>query len=316
MVVLPPAAALRAFEAAARHGSFTSAARELNVTPSAVSHQLRHLEDLWGLALFARGRHLSLTTAGQRLAPIVRQFLNALEGTLADLSGPDVAASLKVSLTQSFAVKWLLPRLPAYAAATPAADIWISTTDELARLDVGDVDVAIRIGTGPYDPLHSELLIREYVFPVASPALVERFGNIDAPADLLRLPLILRSGKSSVPRWELWFEKVGLETFVPPPGPRFPDTAMTIEAALAGQGAALVRSAHITSELESGHLVKLLDIPVPSPIAYHFVCAAGTEKREAVSSFKSWIFEQAAAAQLLYDRRDGTSGRLDRSDRL
>jgi len=220
LVVLPPAAALRAFEAAARHGSFTAAAHELNITPSAVSHQLRHLEDLWRMALFARGRHLSLTTAGQRLAPIVRQFLNSLEDTLADLRSPDLVEPLKVSLTQSFAVKWLLPRLPAFSAATPTVNIWISTTDELARFDVQDIDVAIRIGTGPYDPLHAELLLRQYIFPVASPALIQRFGDIDEPADILRLPLVLRSGKSSVPRWELWFEKVGLERR-PPSRPTF-----------------------------------------------------------------------------------------------
>ncbi len=258
------------------------------------------------MALFTRGRRLSLTDAGQRLAPIVRQFLSSLEQTLADLRSPDLVEPLKVSLTQSFAVKWLLPRLPAFSAAAPTVHVWISTSDEFARFDREDIDVAIRIGAGPYDPLHAELLLREYVFPVASPALLRRFGEVERPADMLRLPLILRSGKSSVPRWELWFEKVGLEGVVLPPGPRFPDTAMTIEAALAGQGAALVRSAHITDELRSGRLVKLLDIPVPSPIAYHFVCPAGGEKRAAIASFRSWIVEQASLAQRLYDERDGT----------
>ena len=263
------------------------------------------------MALFARGRRLSLTGAGQRLVPIVRQFLTSLEETLADLRSPDLVEPLRVSLTQSFAVRWLLPRLPDFTAATPTVHIWISTTDEPARFEVEDVDVAIRLGTGPYHPLHAEPLLREYIFPVASPTLIQRFGEIGQPADILRLPLLLRSGKSSVPRWELWFEKVGPEGVVLPPGPRFPDTAMTIEAALAGQGAALVRSGHITDELRSGRLVKLLDISVPSPIAYHFVCPAGAEKRVAIASFKSWIFEQASLAQQLYDERDGTPGDAD-----
>ncbi|MBB3237228.1 transcriptional regulator GcvA [Phyllobacterium endophyticum] len=305
VVHLPPAAALRAFEAAARHNSFTAAANELNITPSAVSHQLRHLEDLWQMPLFTRTRKLSLTFAGQQLAPIVRQFLNSLEDTLADLRSPDLVEPLRVSLTQSFAVKWLLPRLPEFSENTPNVNIWISTTDQLARFDVEDIDVAIRLGTGPYYPLHAEPLLREYIFPVASPKLIGQYGEVINTSDILRYPLILRSGNSAVPRWELWFEKLGFDYVVPSSGPRFPDTAMTIEAAVAGQGVALVRSAHITDELASGRLVKLSKMSVPSPLVYHFVCASGAEKRPKVAAFKSWILKHAAVAQALYDERDG-----------
>ena len=266
---------------------------------------MRHLEELWRLPLFARGRHLSLTPAGHRLAPIVRQFLVSMEAALADLHGPDAAVALKVSLTQSFAVKWLLPRLPDFAAATPAVNIWISTTDEMVDFSTAEVDAAIRLGTGAYSPLHAEPLLREYIFPVASPALVARSGPVAAARDILRYPLILRSGKPAVPRWEYWFGQVGLHQVTLPPGPRYPDTAMTIEAALAGQGAALVRSAHITDELASGRLVKLLDRPVLSPITYYLVCAAGHQVLPAISAFRAWIVGQAAAAQALYDERDG-----------
>jgi LysR family glycine cleavage system transcriptional activator len=302
---LPPSAALRAFEAAARHGSFASAAVELHITPSAVSHQLRYLEELWQVQLFKRGRKLTLTDAGKRLAPIVRTFLDNLQQALSELQSPGRIEPLKVSLTQSFAVKWLLPRLPGFAAASPSINVWISTTDELARFDVDDVDIAIRLGSGTYDGLCATPLLREYVFPVASPDLIRRIGHVSSPQDLLRYPLILRSGKDSVPRWEFWFDKVGLKDASIPAGPRLPDTNMTIEAALAGHGAALVRSAHITSELAEGRLEKLFHQPVASPLAYHFVCSADDAQRSSVVQFREWIVAEAVVAQELYDARDG-----------
>ena len=150
MVRLPPTAALRAFEGAARHLSYTRAAGELNITQSAVSHQIRHIEELWDLKLFLRqGRSLVLTEAGQALAPIVRDFINRLSAKLAELQpGEDRAASLRVSLLQSFAFKWLVPRLGQFSLQHPNINVWISTTEELIDLNMHEVDAGIRLGLG------------------------------------------------------------------------------------------------------------------------------------------------------------------------
>jgi LysR family glycine cleavage system transcriptional activator len=305
MIRLPPSAALRAFAAVARRGSFTSAADELNITQSAVSHQIKHLEDLWEMALFTRGRILKLTPEGARLAPIVRDFLLTLEGTLDELRGPDRLERLKVSLTQSFAFRWLLPRLADFKMKNGSIDIWISYTDELVQFDIDDIDAGIRLGGGAYKNVYSELLLREYIFPVASPALIERLGMPESEADLGRYPLILRSGKDIVPRWEDWFAKVGAGEINIPDGSRYPDTSMTIQSAIEGHGVALVRSAHITDELDAGKLIRLTDKVVVSPIAYYFVCLDGTQHWPKISRFRSWLVDQAREAQTLYDRRDG-----------
>jgi LysR family glycine cleavage system transcriptional activator len=166
---LPPTATLRAFEVATRHATFTSASEELHVTQSAVSHQLRHLEELWGVQLFQRGKSLTLTPAGAALAPVVREFFMKLETTLAELREQNGRVRLKVSTTYSFALKWLLPRLPDLAQDHPELLVTLETTDAAIRFMPGEPDVAIRFGTGPYPSLFSEFLFREQVFPVASP---------------------------------------------------------------------------------------------------------------------------------------------------
>jgi LysR family glycine cleavage system transcriptional activator len=304
MIRLPPSAALRAFAAVARRGSFTAAAEELFVTQSAVSHQIKHLEDLWEMPLFTRGRLLKLTPEGERLAPIVRDFLLNLEGTLDELRGPDRLERLKLSMTQSLAYRWLLPRLADFKSKNGSIDIWISYTDELVQFDVDDIDAGIRLGGGAYKNVYSELILREYVFPVASPTLIERLGMPGSDADLKRYPLLLRSGKDIVPRWEDWFAKVGVGEVNIPEGSRYPDTSMTIQAAVDGQAVALVRSAHITDEMETGKLVRLTKKVVVSPIAYYFVCLDGTQHWPKISRFRTWLMEQARSAQALYDRRD------------
>jgi LysR family glycine cleavage system transcriptional activator len=180
--------------------------------------------------------------------------------------------------------------------------MWLGTTDQLIGFAPEDPDVAIRFGTGQYAGLYSELLFREYIFPVASPDLIARMGLPDIPADLLRYPLLYRMGSNLVPKWEYWFERAGVEFAHAETGTRFPDTNMTIEAALAGRGVALVRSAHVEVELRERRLVRLLDVRYPSPLAYYFVCPKGRERLPTISTFKQWLVRQARAAQAAYDR--------------
>ncbi|WP_285423686.1 transcriptional regulator GcvA [Pseudomonas sp. efr-133-TYG-103a] len=299
---LPPTSTLRAFEVATRHATFTSASQELHVTQSAVSHQLRHLEDLWGLQLFERGKSLSLTPAGAALAPIVREFFMNLEATLSELREEKGRVRLKVSTTYSFALKWLLPRLPGLSQQHPDILVTLETTDTAIRFSAGEADVAIRLGNGNYPALYSDFMFREQIFPVASPDLLHRFGVPHTPAELLRYPLLTRDGVDLVPKWEVWFQQVGLGISPLNECVRFADTNMTVEAALLGQGIALARSGHVEAELADGRLVRLFDVPFASPVGYYFVCPKGIESQPHIVRFHDWLLEESTKAGLSYGR--------------
>ncbi|CAG9246133.1 LysR family transcriptional regulator [Paraburkholderia unamae] len=294
---LPPTSTLRAFEVTTRHATFTAASEELHITQSAVSHQLKNLEEIWGLQLFNRGKSLSLTPAGAALAPIVREFFTTLEATLSDLREQNGRVRLKVSTTYSLALKWLLPRLPELSRKHPEILVTLETTDKAIHFSNSEPDVAIRLGNGHYPALHSDYLFREQVFPVASPEHLQRFGTPHDPPELLRHPLLTRTGADLVPKWETWFQHVGVYTPALKESIRFADTNMTIEAALLGQGIALARSGHVETELSNGSLVRLFDVPFPSPVAYYFVCPKGVESQPHVASFRDWLIAESAIAQ-------------------
>ena len=301
MRYLPPTATLRAFEVATRHATFTSASEELHVTQSAISHQLKHLEEIWGLQLFHRGRALRLTPEGAALAPIVREFFMNLEATLSDLREQKGKVRLKVSTTYSLALKWLLPRLPSLSRQHPEILLTLDTTDKAIHFSDAEADVAIRLGNGNYPALYSEFLFREQIFPVASPELLSRFGTPGTPAELLRYPLLTRDGADLVPKWQVWFQHLGLGVSALKESVRFADTNMTVEAALLGQGIALVRSGHVETEISDGRLVRLFDVPFPSPVAYYFVCPKGIEAQPHITCFREWLMQQAKTAQRGYE---------------
>jgi len=300
MRYLPPTATLRAFEVATRHATFTSASEELHITQSAVSHQLKNLEEIWGLQLFQRGRALSLTPAGAALAPIVREFFRNLEATLSDLREQKGRVRLKVSTTYSFALKWLLPRLPNLSRQHPEILVTLETTDKVINFSSTESDLAIRLGNGNYPALHSEFMFREQIFPVASPDLLNRFGAPHEPAELLAYPLLTRHGAELVPKWETWFRHVGVSVSALKESVRFADTNMTIEAALLGQGIALARSGHVETEICDGSLVRLFDAAFPSPVAYYFVCPKGIESQSHIISFRNWLLTESGKAQQAY----------------
>ncbi len=301
---LPPIAALRALESAARHLSFIKAADELNVTPSAISHQVRHLEDLWGLKLFhRRPRRVALTRNGEAMAPIVRDFFNRMTATLDTIRAETTRDPLRVSLLQSFAVKWLVPRLGGFHEKFPDIDVWIFTSDRLVDFASEDIDVVIRLGHGDYPGLRSTLLLREFVFPVCSPRFLELSGIPSAPKDLLDYPLLLRVGEPAHPTWKDWLAKAGVQRVAVTKGSRFPDTNMTLQAAMDGQGIALARSAHVSEDLAAGRLVKLFsDVRCPSTVAYYLVCPEGNENIPKIAKFRKWLLREAALAQAEQDR--------------
>lgn len=286
--------ALRAFEAAARLGSFKAAAEELAVTPTAVSHQIRALEAQTGLALFDRQvRKVSLTEAGAQLYPVLRDGFDAFEATLARLTQPRTRAQVSISATSAFTVKWLVPRMAEFRQLHPDIDLQLQASDELVDLQSAAVDIAIRYGRGPYPGLAIEALFTDRFAPVANPRL-----GVVSPQDLAQVPLIRfdwKRPRPENPTWERWFSVAEQR----PPGQmselRFSDEGHAIQAAVAGHGIALVSLALIAEELRAGHLVQPFG-PAIDGHTYHLAMFADRPRSTAVQAVAQWLRTQAAAS--------------------
>jgi len=305
----PPIAALRALEAAARHLSYTRAAEELHVTQSAISHQIKHAEQLWEVKLFEkRGRRLVLTEAGHALVPVVRDFIRRITSTLQDINEKEETQSaLRITLQQSFAFKWLVPRLGHFNHDYPDIDVWISTSDDLIGFDRKTTDVGIRLGYGSWGDLYEELLLTEYVFPVCSPFFLKEHGTPDQPIDMLELPLLRRSAIDILPRWRDWFRDADVAIKKMPPGTKFPQTSLALQAAIDHQGIALARSAHVLDDIKAGRLVRLFpEVVSKSNVSYFFVCSKGRESEPQIASFRSWLAQEAKESQAEFDKMTAT----------
>ena len=304
-VRFPPISALRALEAAARHLSFTRAAEELFVTQSAISHQIKHAEELWDLKLFEkRGRRIVLTEAGHALVPVIRDFIRRITLTLEDLGEKnETPAALRVTLLQSFAFKWLVHRLGHFNEDYPEIDVWISTTDDLVDFDAENADVGIRLGYGGWSGLHEELLLTEYVFPVCSPRFLDAHPLPEKPAGLLKLPLLRRSAVDICPRWRDWFRDAGVTVKQMPTGTKFPQTSLAVQAAIDHQGIALARSAHVLDDLNAGRLTRLFpEVRSRSSVSYYFVCMPGRETEPQIAAFHEWLLRETNKSQQEFDR--------------
>ncbi len=296
----PPISALRALEAAARHLSYTRAAEELFVTQSAISHQIKHIEELWNTKLFERrGRRLVLTEAGHALVPVVRDFMRRLTSTLQEFNErSETADALRLTLLQSFAFKWLVPRLGHFNHEYPDVNVWISTSDELVDFDSEKADVGIRLGYGNWHNLYEELLLQEYVFPVCSPRFIAEYGYPEKPADLLDLPLLRRSALDIMQRWRDWFKDADVVVQKMPKGTQFPQTSLALQAAIDDQGVALARSAHVIDDIKAGRLVQLFpEIKSKSNLSYFFVCVPGREDEPQIAAFRGWLKQEAETSE-------------------
>ena len=295
-------AALRAFEVSSRHLSFTKAADELFITQSAVSHQIRHIEELWDFKLFERqGRRLIITKEGQMIVPIVREFLESMNRVLNEITNTETRSSIRVSLVQSFAVKWLVPRLGKFNELYPDISVWISTSDDLVNFGKDEVDIAIRLGHGEWPSLHVDPMLQEYVFPVCSPDFQKRLTPPENPADLFHYPLLYRHSFDICPRWRDWFRDAGITIKSLPRGSHFPDTSMCIQAAIDNQGIALARSAHVEKDLECNRLIKLFNVYSRSPVSYYIVCPHKVVTQPRIAAFRKWLLEEAANSQKSFD---------------
>ncbi len=295
---LPPLNALRAFEAAARHLSFTKAAEELNVTQAAVSHQVKALEEALGVQLFRRlNRRLMLTDAGQLYLPPLSEAFDAIHAATDRLRAEESAGTLKVSVTNSLAAKWLLPRLPRFRVRHPEIDVLVSAADRLVSFTRDEVDMALRHGLGNYPGLKVDLLMEETVFPVCSPALLDGPPPLRGPQDLRHQTLLHEEVASDeAPDWRAWLAAAGVTSIDASRGPRYSHASLALQAAIDGQGVALGRSALVSLDLEAGRLVQPFGPALPSHYACYVVSPPVTAEQPKIKAFRDWLFEEAGRA--------------------
>ncbi|WP_139110175.1 MULTISPECIES: transcriptional regulator GcvA [unclassified Ensifer] len=293
MTSLPSLAALRAFEAAARHLSVTLAARELSVTPGAVSLQVRELEQTLGVTLFERRpRQLVLTEEGSSYFSTLRRAFRMMREATEELTARNRVPVLTVSCTPTFAAQWLVPRLCDFEQRLTGIDIRISASNRLADFVSDGVDIAIRHGFGRYEGLASERLIDDDLVPVVNAALARKHP-LSTPADLSAHVLLHDVQRLD---WQLWLEAVGAEGVETTRGPVFVNSNGAIEAAKAGDGVALVRLSLVSRELAEGVLIAPFPVGIATDLAYHLVYPPSALDRPAVAAFRAWIVEQARSA--------------------
>jgi LysR family transcriptional regulator, glycine cleavage system transcriptional activator len=290
---LPPLNSLRAFEAAARHLSFTRAAEELHVTPAAISHQIKALEDHLGVKLFRRlNRAVLLTDAGQACVSGLSEAFDRMAAALERLRAQDCGGPLTVSTSPAFASKWLVPRLERFQERCPEIDVRVSAAMRLVDFAREDVDVAIRYGPGRYPGLLAQLLLTNEVVPVCAPALLENPRSLGAPQDLRHHMLLhddMPTSDGAYPNWAMWLHAAGVEGVDPSRGPRFDYAGLVLEAAAAGRGVALALSTIAAADLAAGRLVRPFAVAVPIPFAYYVVCPEATAGRPKVEAFRRWL---------------------------
>lgn len=291
----PPLIAARSFEAAARHKSFLKAANELNVTPTAVSHQVKRLEDYLGQALFVRlNRAVELTEAGSALALKLQDIFSRLDCAL----DPEVYSArsvVRVSAMSSLAGKWLAPRLPGFEARYPQWTVSMAVEDGLIDFKTGHTDLALRYGVGKYPGLRSKFWMRANMFPVCSSGLLAK-SSLNSPADLREHTLIHYEGSglpNRPPKWRDWLEAAKVGKIDVDRGPRFSSIYLALEAAQAGHGVALAPAPLVEADLACGRLVKPFTLELENPYAFWIVCPRQNLQDTKVKALSDWLLQQS-----------------------
>jgi LysR family glycine cleavage system transcriptional activator len=298
---LPPLNAVRAFEAAARHGSFVTAAEELYVTPGAISQQVKALEAWLGRPLFRRlHRGVALNAAGTA-------YLEKLGGVLDELAAASQEIArrtqvLRITALPAFAERWLMPRLGRFQALHPKVEIALSADDRLVDLDRDSVDLWLCYGTGEHPDCQVERLFGEILFPVCAPALLDRGPALEYPRDLVHHTLLHDAHWRD--DWRRWLAAAGVTDVDPTRGPSFTLYAMVIQAALDGLGVALAHEALIADDLAAGRLVAPFALRLPAGQAYYLVSPPKAVKRPDAMAFRAWLRQEAAGC---LDPRDSPS---------
>jgi LysR family transcriptional regulator, glycine cleavage system transcriptional activator len=289
---LPSLNGLRAFEAAARHLSFTQAAAELNVTQTAISHQIKRLEEELGVRLFIRqNRALALTPQAKEYLPGIRAAFNDLRLATDRLLRRDDDHVLTVSTLASLAAKWLLPRITGFQEAHPGIDVRITTSTALVDFRSGDVDAAIRYGRGQWPGLRADWLMADKLFPVCSPALLAGKKPLRKPEDLAD-HVLLHSSAANDDDWRLWLTAAGLPTNLSKqPGVTFDLVFMTVQAAIDGVGVAMGRTSYVQDDIAKGRLVVPFDITLPVDAGFYLVSPEARADSPKLSAFRNWLTE-------------------------
>ncbi|SIO19055.1 transcriptional regulator, LysR family [Bradyrhizobium erythrophlei] len=291
---LPSLNGLRAFEAAARHLSFTQAASELNVTQTAISHQIKRLEEELGVRLFVRqNRALALTPEAKDYLPGIRAAFNDLRLATDRLLRKDDGHVLTISTLASLAAKWLLPRLSAFQEAHHGIDVRITTSTSLVDFHRDNVDAAIRYGRGQWPGVRAEWLMADELFPVCSPALANGNKPLKCPEDL-RDHVLLHTSNAYSDDWRLWLTAAGLPTDIS----RQPDVAfdlifVTVQAAIDGVGVAMGRTAYVQDDIAKGRLVVPFKIALPTDAGFYLVSPQGRADSPKLSAFRQWLVASA-----------------------
>jgi LysR family transcriptional regulator, glycine cleavage system transcriptional activator len=295
----PGLRSLRAFNAAARHLSFTKAADEMGVTPAAISHQIKELEDQIGVALFTRtSRSMTLTREGEILSAAAAESLDTLSRAVKRIKRLENRKVLKVSASPSIAAKWLVPRLDRFLDQSPGAEVRVDVSTTALDFERDDVDIAIRFGQGRYPGLKSDLLFTDKIFPVCSPRIITKEKPLAQPKDLLRHTLIhLEYEAQGVvwPNWKMWMLAAGITDFDDKRGMHFGQTSLTVQAAIDGHGVALGDSNLVADDIAEGRLVKPFELSLraPSQFAYHVVSPMDTTQNPLVEAFRQWALSEA-----------------------
>ncbi|HCU67292.1 MAG TPA: transcriptional regulator [Rheinheimera sp.] len=284
---LPPLNALKAFETAARHLSFTKAAEEMYVTQAAISHQIKALEDHLGLKLFMRkNRSLLLTEEGQSYFLDIKDIFLQLHESTEKLLARGAKGALTVSLQPSFAIQWLVPRLSLFSELHSDIDVRIRAVDSEEGSLTDDVDVAIYYGRGNWRNLHADKLHTEYLVPVCSPMLLNRAKPLNEAADLRFHTLLHDTTRDA---WKAWFTSQGFKHFNVNQGPIFSHSAMVLQAAVHGQGVALAHNVLAQPDINSGRLIVPFNHVLQSKDAHYLVCRDNQTELGKIAAFRQWM---------------------------
>ncbi|MDT7524771.1 MULTISPECIES: transcriptional regulator GcvA [Idiomarinaceae] len=286
---LPPLNALKAFEAAARHLSFTRAADELFVTQAAVSHQVKALEEFLGVQLFLRrNRALLLTPEGQTYYLELKELFDHLVQATERVKFASQRGSLTISLPPSFAILWFVPRLSRFREAYPDIDVRIRAVDEVDGSLTDDVDVAIYYGAGKWPGLRAYKLHNEYLIPVCSPLLLTGTKPLREPRDLLNHTLLHDETRNA---WKDWFKLVGIDKNKGDNGPIFSHSNLALKAAVHGQGIALANNVLVKPEIDAGHLIQIFPEALPRQKSFYLVCRDSQAEVGKIATFRNWLLQ-------------------------
>ncbi|MBX2867350.1 MAG: transcriptional regulator GcvA [Acidiferrobacterales bacterium] len=301
---LPPLNALKAFEAAGRHLSFSKAAEELSVTPGAISHQIKLLEEQLGVSLFRRlTRSLRLTEAGQAALPVLGQGFDKLFLGVEQIRAHSERGLLTISISPSFGSMWLVPRLESFRRSHPDIEIRLDGTDRQVDLARDGIDVAIRYGPGGYEGVRVDLLFSQTNMPVCSPKLLSGKYPLRQPDDLRHHTLLHIDWKDAEPSWRMWLLAAGLKQIDSTRGPHFSMESMAVQSAIDGHGVALVGNVLVADDIASGRLVQPFDSSLNKPLSFSFylLSVGGERELSKVALFREWLLEEARETRSLLE---------------